>query len=265
MKKFLSFIILLFVADIAFSAPLVLEEKDPIKLNAYGLFYSKPMGSVAFLPKVGDERYLNNVKTYYFLPESGYYKLPKKGNLFFRVNHYSNYESFSYLAVIVYIIYPSSYTHRNQVFLTRNVAEWGPGEQGRKLDALTRGPKTPNVTLDDFFKAHDANTNSALESDKILTFTWHAAVEPGSIYSWEYKKNWRDATPPSLDSFLEKLSLSKQDYKAAITSHIIRFKASQTDQKPLDFYFNVDFAKGVYLYIFSPLSPYFEKEFYFSF
>lgn len=265
MKIIFSLLLFIIVVGECPGNELTLKEKELIKLSAYGLFYSKPAGSVAFLPKVGDSRYLDNVMTHYFLPESGFYTLPKKGNYFFRVNHHTDDEEVSYLAVIAYIIYPSNFNHRNPLALTRNIADWKSGEEGRKLDELRTGPKTPDVTLEDFFKAHSTNINTAAESDKILTFTWHAAVEPGSIFSWKYKSKWHNATPPLLDEFLKILKLSKQDHKAAITSHLLRFKTSRTAQKPLDFYFNADFARGAYLHIFSPLSPDFEKEFYFSF
>lgn len=242
-----------------------LKKEEITRLKAYGIFYSKPTGSVAFLPKVGDTRYLENVITHDLLPGSGFYKLPRKGNYFFRVNHHADSEEVSYLAVIAYIIYPGNFDHRNPLHLTRNIADWKPGEEGRKLDESISGPITPEVTLEDFINAHSKDIKTASESDKILTFTWHAAVETGSTYSWKYKSKWHDATPPLLGEFLEKLSLSKENYKAAITSHLLRFKTSRTNQKPLDFYFNADLARGAYVHIFSPLSPDFDKEFYFSF
>jgi hypothetical protein len=241
-----------------------LIEQQYIKLNAAGLFFNKPTGSIAFLPKVGDELYLDKVRTHFLLPSSGFYKLPKKGNYFFRVNHRGETEESSYLAVSAYIIYPSAFGHRNQLNLTRNKANWQAGAKERKLQTVNIGPGSPDLTINEFLSVHAPN-KSVKEADDLLKFTWHAAVEGGSPYSWDYKSRWHQSKPPLLDSFLQKLAISNKDHQAALTAHLLHFTLSKNPSKTLDFWFNADYAVGAYVRVFSPASPVFGKEFYFMF
>lgn len=261
MKKFILVLLLCSWPCLIWGQDILSVEKSFKKLPAAGLFFNQPTGSIAFLPKVGDERYLDWVATYYLLPESGFYTLPRKSNYFFRVNHKAKTQEVSYLGVLAYIIYGGNYSHRNPLHLTRNDSKWLPGEANRSLDKKNYAYVIPKVQVADFFQAHQ--TESIKKCDEILTFTWHAAVETGSPYSWDYRSKWHNAKPPHLDNFLTLLNVSPTDYGAAITAHLIQFSTTNNPSKMLDFYFNADNAVGVYLHVFSPLGPEFDKEFYF--
>ena len=239
-----------------------LAEKKVARLKSKGQFYDRHAGSIAFLPRVGSERYLDRAWTHDLLPDSGLYRLKRKGNYFFRVNIVASSEETSYLGVLVYLIYPGQISHRPPLNLTRNDAQWLAGP-GRQLDPARRGPRSPETGLDEYFKAHAAETLAA--ADELLTFTWHAAVATGAPHSWDYRSRWAAAQPPLLREFLEELDLAEADVSMAVTAQMIQFTSSASPRKDLDFYFNADQASGAYMLVFSPLRPEFEKAFYLIF
>lgn len=264
MKTLLAACVLLFLSSNASGQRADLPEKTYQKLNAAGLFFQEDFGSIAFLPRLGDERYKYKVRTHWVLPESGYYKIPKKGNYFFKVNHAATEVEASYLGVVAYIIYPPMGRNRDPLNLTRNKANWEAGH-GRKLGAR-RGPRRPEVTLEDFFEAH--RQERIKSADELLHFTWHAAVEKGGAHSFDSKKKWLESDPrrkAQFASFLQELSLTSQSHEAAITAHILHFVALPHPKEPLVFWFNGDGARGAYLRVFSPIDPAFDKEFFLKF
>jgi len=239
-----------------------LDEHKITVLSSVGQFYDKASGSVAFLPHVGSDAYLDRAWTHHLLPESGLYRLKKKGNYFFRVNGQATPEQTSYLGVIVYLVFPGAFTHRQPLFLRRNSGRWQAGPD-RTLDSASQGPRQPDVRLEAFFKAHAAD--SVKDADKLLAFTWHAAVESGQPHSWEYRSRWMEARPALLPEFLKVLGMKEEAASFAVDAQILQFNSARNPSKHLDFGFNTDHARGAYVRLFSPLGPQFDKAFYLVF
>lgn len=261
--KTLTIVLLFFsLVSICYGQPNYFEEKKSVKLRSLGEFIEQPEGNVAFLPGVGKEKYIKGAQNHTVLPESGFFKLPKKGNYFFKVNHTSDTEKTSYLGVTVYLIYPPNLGQKRSWYLYRNEANWKPGE-GRTLSRQLDGPKSFPLNAEPYFEAH--KQDSLKRCDEILTFTWHAAVETGSPHSWDYKDKWYSAKPPNLAEFIKILGIQEEGYNIAIDAFIIYFTTSSTPKTPLYFWFNADDAVGAYMSIFSPIGPHFDKFYYFKF
>jgi hypothetical protein len=262
MRLYKALLIIVLLALSSQAQAFTLNEKAYKKLNCVKSFNKQPTGSIAFLPKAGSTRVLDWVRTIHLLPESGLYSLRRKSNYFFRVNHYSDSEEGTYLGVIAYLIYEGEYNHRPPLNLTRNKANWRAGPN-RSLQNKRTGPSNTKIDVGKYIQAHNAGTLS--ECDSILSFTWHASTENEKYNTWDYRTKWGNPVPPMLDNFLIKMNIDKQNFKSAITAHIINFRTSPDPSSYLDFYFNADQASGVYLQVFSPLSVDFDKEFYFIF
>jgi hypothetical protein len=258
-------LIILFVSQ-CYAQPISFNKKPLIKLRCLSDFIDRNEGDVAFLPGVGHEAYVEGAQNYHVFPESGFYELPKKGNYFFRVNHYAaDTEKTSYLGVTVCLIFRSGSGEKKGYFLTRNKARWEPGK-GRKLLTELSGPKYFPLDAQPYFEAH--KQGSLIRCDELLNFTWHAAIENGPN-SWDYRNKWASAEPSRLGEFIKLLGIQEDKYKIAITAYILEFTTSSSRKsgKPLYFWFNADNAVGAYVTIFSPppSGTQFDKSFYIKF
>lgn len=243
-----------------------LQKLDQVTLTTTRQFVGQSPGSVAFLPTVGDMRYLDRVGTYQLLPQSGHYVLAKKGNYFFRVNHAAADEKKSYLGVVVVLIYPDSIDHRNAIHLTRNNAAWSAGA-GRVLSKDASGPSDPEVSIADFYSAHDQS--DVVAADALLKFTWHAEISGEDVSTFRQRAKWRQSNPEGsaqvFSQFLRLIGVDSAKYKKAVTAHILQFTTTPNPTKPVVFWFNADHASGAYMRLFSPIGPEFDRYFWFKF
>ncbi len=230
------------------------------RLTSSGQFYRTGTGNVAFLPKVGNEKFLHRVATHDWLPDSGMYELPRKTHYFFRVNHSSGEVKTSYVGALAFVIFQKGKSNKSELFVRRNKADWKPGPDERKLDAGFDGPKNNGIGLVEFFDAH--SVPSVAESDEKLTFTWHAAVSTGQPFSWDFRSKWRNGQPPKIDAFLRELNATHDSVDIAITAHLIQFTSSKSPKESVDFSFSAEEALGVYVLVFSPMWRNFDREFY---
>lgn len=260
---FAFFLMLAFAAQPVYSQSIPLGDLGERTISSIGGFYKEHTGVVAFLPGAGSSSSSRGASTHKILKDGYLYKIQPKGELMFRVNHYTNYDTTTYLGITVFLLYEPGNENYEAIDLSRNPAMWY-GDTGRKLLDDVRGPTVSGLPITVYDDAHSQEVLA--EADKLLKFTWHAAPEQGKSHSWAYRSRWAEFRPKKINLLRQALHISGP-IEIGVKGRMIKFRTRNSlwggiSKGPLDFGFDPNGAIGAYVRIFSPADSKFSREFY---
>ena len=152
-------------------------------------FYSRPSGTVAFLPQVKVSGEAKFAGQWDLLVESGRYEVGQSGQYCFVVNHRDPVQAgrSSYVAIGAISVLRSGTQPARPISMFRNQG-WSRGDDPAYLRD-NGSPKHVSLTLETFAGAHDQGELE--ENDRLLTHRWHGHHGDGE--SWADRDVWAGA------------------------------------------------------------------------
>jgi hypothetical protein len=244
----------------------------PERVKYKSLFNDEAAGTIAFLPGLGNERYLSRVNVFDLMRTSGFYELPAKGHYYFQVQNVTPESRVIFLECAIYTVFRKGEALKDPIRLFRSAGEW----EGRKYaDGTVRNVSykgltlTVSSTLEAFSQTHKGDNIKAVD-EMMGSRAWHAwpTADPDSQGSWDFKKDLADGPPARFDELIRACNLpDRTATDICLTVHLIRFTTpTEPDStRPLYFSFNADNAVGAYMHLRSPLFAYGTQDYYFKF
>ena len=212
-------------------------------------FYSRPPGTVAFLPQVKVSGEAEFAGQWDLLVESGRYEVGQSGPYCFVVNHREPDQAgrSSYVAIGAISVLRSGTQPARPISMFRNQG-WSRGDDPAYLRD-NGSPKHVSLTLETFAGAHDQGKLE--ENDRLLTHRWHGHHGDGE--SWADRDVWVGAA--SADT---KLIASLAQYPGQpvlrFDAKLLRFVFTQrrNSNQPVVFCVEGDRRIATILTVFSP-------------
>lgn len=218
----------------------------PERVTDRSQFYSRPPGTVAFLPQVresGDARFAGQWDV---LVESGRYEVIRSDAYCFVVNHRDRVQAgmASYVAIgALSILRPGTQSARpTSIFRNQGWSRRNDPLSPRDSDFLEHVALTPEM----FAEAHDQDQLE--ENDRLLTHQWHGNHGRGE--SWEDRDIWAGwASEP-----IGNLAGTQAQPDSRLDGKLLRFDFTQSrnSNRPVAFCLAGDRRIATILMVFSP-------------
>ena len=212
-------------------------------------FYSRPPGTVAFLPQVkvsGEARFAGQ---WDLLVESGRYEVGQSGPYCFVVNHRDPVQAgiSSYVAIGAISVLRSGTQPARPISMFRNQG-WSRGDDPTYLRD-NGSPKHVSLTLQTFAGAHDQGRLE--ENDRLLTHRWHG--HHGNGESWADRDVWSGAASADAE-LIASLAGYPEQPDVRFDAKLIRFAFTQTrnSNQPVAFCVEGDRRIATILTVFGP-------------
>ena len=221
----------------------------PERLTSRTQFYSRPLGTVAFLPQVKVSEDAKYAGQWDLLVNSGRYEFSQSGPYCFVVNHRDLVQASksSYVAIgALSILRPGTQPAR-PVSMFRNQG-WSRGCDKAYLHD-NGSPKHVSLTLATFAGAHDQGKLE--ENDRLLTHQWHGHYGHGK--SWEDRDVWASAASGDAE-LTASLARHQGQPDLRFDAKLLRFTFTQKrdSNQPVAFCVEGDRRIATILTVFSP-------------
>ncbi|MDX1491735.1 MAG: hypothetical protein R3332_10630 [Pseudohongiellaceae bacterium] len=231
-----------------------------------GLFYRSASGNVALVPNVTRRENVLSAPQFLQLGESGAHQLRKQDKYWFVVNHrVSGPTEISYLGVEIIKI--MNIPLGSPLYLIRN-KNWtrsnDPDFDGSKADSRT----FTGITQTDFYELHEresqlSNFDAALEG-----FKWHARPNGASEDSWSRRSLWLPTFDVLSEDFHSRFDPPiEQNANLLLDARLLRFSTTNklNTENPVVFDVTGANTEAVYIKIFSPDAPEFDRVYFLTF
>ena len=212
-------------------------------------FYSRPSGTVAFLPQVKVSGEAKFAGQWDLLVESGRYEVGQSGPYCFVVNHRDPVQAgrSSYVAIGAISVLLAGTQPARPISMFRNQG-WLRGDDQAYLRD-NGSPKHVSLTLETFAWAHDQGELE--ENDRLLTHRWHGHHGDGE--SWADRDVWAGAA--SADAkLIASLAGYQEQPDLRFDAKLLRFAFTQTynSNQPVAFCVEGDRRIATILTVFGP-------------
>ena len=240
---------LLFAAVLLVSTAHAQDVLRPERLTSRTQFYSRPPGTVAFLPQVKVSEDAKFAGQWDLLVKSGRYEFSQSGPYCFVVNHRDLVQAgrSSYVAIGAFSVLRPGKQPTRPISMFRNQG-WSRGDDQAYLRD-NGSPRHVSITLETFAGAH--GQGKLEENDRLLTHRWHGHYGHGK--SWADRDVWAGAA--SADAELTaSLARYQEQPDLRFDAKLLRFAFTQKrdSNQPVAFCVEGDRRIATILTVFSP-------------